>query len=133
VSRILVDTSVLSLFLKFDTRADLYRKHLEGTTPGIAFMTIAEIYFWAEKRNWGARRRTYVNETLHEYVVIPCDDALCLSWAQLRYACARKGRPISVADAWVAACALRFDAPLVTHNRKDFEAISDLRIISEND
>ncbi len=133
MNRVLVDTSVLSLFLKFDTRADLYRKHLEDTTPGIAFMTIAEIYFWAERRHWGARRRTYVDETLHGYAVISCDDALCLSWAEIRYGCERKGRPISVADAWIAACALRFDAPLVTHNRKDFEAISDLQIISEND
>lgn len=60
-------------------------------------------------------------------------DALCLSWAEIRYGCEREGRPISVADAWVAACALRFGAPLVTHNRKDFEAVSDLQSISEND
>lgn len=76
--------------------------------------------------------RVLVDTSVLSYVVISCDDALCLSWAQIRYECERKGRPISVADAWGAACALRFDAPLVTHNRKDFEAVPDLRIISEN-
>ncbi|MDQ6832067.1 MAG: hypothetical protein M3008_01610 [Chloroflexota bacterium] len=60
-------------------------------------------------------------------------DALCFSWAEIRYGCERERRPISVADAWATACALRFDAPLVTHNRKDFEVLSDLQIISEND
>lgn len=133
MNRVLVDTSVLSYLLKFDTRADLYRKHLEGTTPGISFMTVAEVYFWAEKYGWGARRRAHVNNTLRTYVVVPCDDALCTSWAKIRRVCEQKGRRISVADAWIAACALRYDAPLVTHNRKDFEAIPDLQIISEND
>ncbi|MCA1668427.1 MAG: PIN domain-containing protein [Thermomicrobia bacterium] len=127
----LVDTSVLSL-LKLDTRAERYRGHLEGTTPGISFMTVAEVCFRAEKYGWGARRRAHVDKTLHTYVVVPCDDALCVSWAKIRRICEQKGRRISVADAWVGACALRFDAPLVTHNRKDFEAVPDLHIIAEN-
>ena len=133
MNRVLVDTSVLSYLLKLDTRAELYRGHLEGTTPAISFMTVAEVYFWAEKYGWGARRRAYVDKTLRTYVVVPCDDALCVSWAKIRRECERKSRRISTADAWVAACALRYDAPLVTHNRKDFEAISDLQIISRND
>jgi len=132
VNRVLVDTCVLSYLLKLDTRAELYRGHIEGTTPGISFMTVAEVYFWAEKYGWGARRRVHVDRTLRTYVVVPCNDALCVSWAKIRQECERKGKRISVADAWVAACALRYDALLVTHNRKDFEAISDLQIISEN-
>lgn len=132
MNQVLVDTSVLSYLLKLDTRAELYRRHLEGTTPAISFMTVAEDYFWAEKYDWGARRRASVDKTLRTYVVVPCDDALCVSWAKITRECERKGRRISTPDAWVAACALRYDAPLVTHNRKDIEAISDRRIISEN-
>jgi predicted nucleic acid-binding protein len=41
-----------------------------------------------------------------------------------------KGRPISYHDAWIAAAGIRFGLPLVTHNRKHFEHLSDLRIIS---
>jgi tRNA(fMet)-specific endonuclease VapC len=132
MNRVLVGTSVLSYLLKFDTRAELYRKHIEGTTPGIAFMTVAEVYFWAEKYRWGARRRSSVDATLRGYVVIPCDDALCASWARIRYERERQGRPISHADTWIAACALHYDAPLITHNRRDFEDIAGLQIISEN-
>ncbi len=35
------------------------------------------------------------------------------------------------ADAWVAAVALIFDVPLVMHNRKHFENVEGLKIISE--
>lgn len=39
--------------------------------------------------------------------------------------------PISAADAWIAATALLYGVPLVTHNRKDFEGIDGLVVISE--
>lgn len=44
----------------------------------------------------------------------------------------KKGRPIETADAWVAAAALMFDVPLITHNRKHFENVENLKIISES-
>jgi tRNA(fMet)-specific endonuclease VapC len=44
----------------------------------------------------------------------------------------RNGRPISAADAWVAATALYLGVPLVTHNQNHFIGIDGLLIISEN-
>jgi predicted nucleic acid-binding protein len=35
-------------------------------------------------------------------------------------------------DAWIAATALVFDIPLVTHNRRHFDFIENLTLISEN-
>jgi predicted nucleic acid-binding protein len=42
------------------------------------------------------------------------------------------GNPIDTADAWVAAVALLFDIPLVTNNRRHFENVGNLKIISES-
>jgi tRNA(fMet)-specific endonuclease VapC len=42
-----------------------------------------------------------------------------------------RGRPIGHGDAWVAAVALRHGMPLVTHNRKHFEGIPGLAVVSE--
>jgi predicted nucleic acid-binding protein len=42
------------------------------------------------------------------------------------------GRPISAADAWIAATALHLGAPLVTHNRSHFIGVDGLNVISEN-
>jgi predicted nucleic acid-binding protein len=37
------------------------------------------------------------------------------------------GRPISVGDAWIAATALAYNAPLVTHNPDDFLNVPNLQ------
>jgi len=41
------------------------------------------------------------------------------------------GHPIAPGDAWIAAAALAFRIPLVTHNRKHFEHVPGLIVVSE--
>jgi len=38
------------------------------------------------------------------------------------------GRRIETADAWVAATALVYDAPLLSHNKADYLGVSGLRL-----
>lgn len=38
---------------------------------------------------------------------------------------------MSVGDTWIATTALAYDAPLVTHNPKDFSNVAGLTIITE--
>jgi tRNA(fMet)-specific endonuclease VapC len=132
VSNVVVDTNVASYILKGDTRAALYRDHLQGAVS-LSFMTVAEMYRWADTARWGIRKRTELQTFLQGYVIIWSDEGTCRLWARIRADCARQGRPISVQDAWIAACALHVNVPLITHNRKDFEVVPDLQIISEND
>jgi len=47
---VLLDTDVASFIFKRDTRAAAYSEHLEGKIPAISFMTIAELFQWAEVR-----------------------------------------------------------------------------------
>ena len=128
---IIVDTDVTSYFLKEDSRAGLYRPHLLGLPKIISFMTLAELRRWELQNNWGARRLKRAKEFLDEFSVIYADEKLCEIWAKIKSEAHRKGRPIETADAWVAAVALMFDVPLVTHNRKHFENVKNLQIISE--
>jgi predicted nucleic acid-binding protein len=44
---------------------------------------------------------------------------------KIKFEAKKKGGPIDTADAWVAAVALMFDIPLVTHNRQHFENITN--------
>jgi hypothetical protein len=39
------------------------------------------------------------------------------------------GRRIETADAWIAATALLYDAPLVTHNGSDYVGVPGLKLI----
>lgn len=126
-----VDTDVTSYFLKEDSRTELYRRHLFGLPKIISFMTLAELRRWELQNNWGARRVKQAREFLDGFSVVYASEKLCQIWAEIKSDAHKKGRPIDTADAWVAAVALMFDIPLVTHNRKHFENIGGLRIISE--
>ena len=131
MTTLIVDTDVVSFLLKDDTRAHLYRAHLQDNTLALSFMTVAELYQWAYVRNWGERRLARLEEQLHRYVIVPFDNELCKQWASICVQRQRLGRPISAQDAWIAATALRHSCPLVTHNRNDFSAIAGLEVISE--
>jgi tRNA(fMet)-specific endonuclease VapC len=39
----------------------------------------------------------------------------------------RNGRRIETADAWIAATALLYNAPLLTHNKSDYLGVPGLR------
>lgn len=64
------------------------------------------------------------------YLVLPFDDALARRWAEMCVKFKRTGRGITDADAWIAATALLHQVPLATHNRKHFEHIPGLTLIS---
>jgi tRNA(fMet)-specific endonuclease VapC len=131
MTTLIVGTDVVSFLLKGDTRAQLYRPHLQDKTLALSFMTVAELYQWAYVRNWGDRKLTRLEEQLHRYVIVPFDNELCKQWASISVQRQRLGRPISVQDAWIAATALRHSCPLVTHNGDDFSDITDLEVISK--
>lgn len=128
VDLVLVDTNVMSFAIKADSRRDLYRQHLDGRQVCLSFMTIAELYRWTITRNWGSKRIEGLRLELAKCVVLPYDDELAWAWARLR---SMKGKPMEVGDAWIAATAVRHGLPLVTHNRRHFDGIAGLRVISE--
>ncbi|HLL99757.1 MAG TPA: PIN domain-containing protein [Pyrinomonadaceae bacterium] len=129
---IIVDTDVTSYLLKQDSRAELYRPHLFGLPKMISFMTLAELRRWEIQNNWGEKRKVKAREFLAAFAVVYADEKLCEYWAKIKSEEHKKGNPIDTADAWVAAAALMFGVPLVTHNRRHFENINGLQIVSES-
>lgn len=130
---VFLDTNIVSYLFNRDTRAILYRPYLVNNTTYLSFMTVAEMHFGADRARWGDSRRHRLSVFLRGYPVVQSTPEICVLWGQITAACEHQGRRIVAADAWIAACALRYDAPLITHNRKDFDAVPDLQIISEND
>ncbi len=127
MSRVVVDISVVSYLLKKHSLAHRYWEHLEGRFLGISFMSVAELYRWPLLRGWGENRVRELKEHLRSYVVLPYDDAMSWEWARLM---SRKGQPMDPADAWIAATAIRYESPLVTHNVQHFRHIEGLRLIT---
>jgi|ERR1044071_9613113 predicted nucleic acid-binding protein len=128
---VVVDTNVLSFFIKNDTRATLYQPHLDGRLQIIAAQTLAELELWALIHNWGTRRRATLHAYLKEFVLAEADEAICFSWAAVQANARKLGRPISVSDAWIAATALAYEVVLVTHNPDDFKNVPGLSIVTE--
>jgi predicted nucleic acid-binding protein len=130
MARVVVDPDVVSFRLKKDSRAKLYRRHLAGRFPVIAFMTLAELHAWAHERRWGTSRRDELTRHLAQYETYFADDLLCRVWADVWSRARKRGRPIEVADAWIAATALSLGAPLATHNAEDFAGVDGLEILT---
>lgn len=129
--KLLIDTNIVSYMMRGKAEAQAYAKHLQGNLLAISFVTVGELFYGAEKANWGDQKRLKLETTLRNFLVIPYDYEIAKTYARILTDCERKGRPISSNDAWIAACAIRHSVPLVTHNAKHFESVKDLRLITE--
>jgi tRNA(fMet)-specific endonuclease VapC len=130
IGLVLLDTNVASFILKHDTRADLYRPNIAGKLWALSFQSVAELEQWARIRGWGEQRKADLEKFFDQMVMLNPDRDMCRLWGEIRAGAKKKGRPIDVADAWIAATALRYGIPLVTHNRADFQFFDGLTIIS---
>ena len=131
-AKIILDTCIVSYLMKGDPLAEAYVPHIQGRLLAISFITVGEMYFGAENRNWGNKKRMELETTLRNFVVVPYDHEIARFYGRLVAERKRNGKPIAPNDAWIAACAARHAVPLVTHNAKDFMGITALDIITEN-
>jgi tRNA(fMet)-specific endonuclease VapC len=130
-ARVILDTNIVSYVMRGGPEAEAYAPYIDGKLSAITFITVGEMYFGAEKKNWGAQRRNQLETVLRNFVVIPYDHEVARCYGRLVAERRRHGRPIDPNDAWIAACAVRHAVPLITHNAKDFEGISALQVITE--
>ncbi|MEA3359590.1 MAG: type II toxin-antitoxin system VapC family toxin [Thermodesulfobacteriota bacterium] len=130
-AKIILDTCIVSYLMKGGPLAEAYALHTQGRLLAISFITVGEMYFGAENRNWGNKKRRALETTLRNFVVIPYDHEIARCYGRLVAERKHNGEPIAPNDAWIAACAVRHAVPLVTHNAKDFMGITALDVITE--
>jgi tRNA(fMet)-specific endonuclease VapC len=133
MSRVVVDTDVVSFLFKGHSIGALYAASLAGQTLLISFMTVAELERWAIQSQWGEARRRWLQLHLDRFVVVPFNRRLCSLWAEVTVGAQLRGRRIECADDWIAATAMRHDVPLVTHNRGDYLGVQGLNLISHGE
>jgi tRNA(fMet)-specific endonuclease VapC len=130
MSQIVVDTDVASYIFNWHSSAQRYVDALRGSELILSFMSIAELRMGAIAAGWGVRRRTLLEQFMQGFEVVYADNSLCTLWARLRADARAAGRSLSPQDAWIAATAVGLDAPLVTNNRRDYEHVQKLRLLS---
>ena len=130
MSQIVVDTDVASYIFNWHSLAQQYADALRGSELILSFMTIAELRMGAISAGWGGRRRVLLEQFMQRFELVYADNDLCTVWARIRADARAAGKALSPQDAWVAATALALDAPLATNNRRDFEQVRRLRLVS---
>jgi len=128
---VLLDTDVYSYLTKGDTHASLYRPHVEGRTICVSFITVGEILYGAKKKKWSNAKIEDAKQKLKSVVIIPYDYELCVQYGELKATLEAQGITVALHDLWIAACALRHSIPLISNNRRHFEQIPGLELISE--
>jgi len=122
---------VFSFLLKGDTRAAPYEEHIKRKTLALSFVTVGELLLWPKIRGWGAARITELERRISLTAVIPYDMAICQTYAELKANLTKVGKPVPDNDLWIAATAVRHSIPLISHNRKHYDEIPELVLISE--
>src|SRR5258708_31267338 len=126
---VVVDTDVVSFLFKNHSLAPVYQAILVGRPLAVSLITLAEIEYWMETKNWGAGRRESMQRFITRFTSLLPDTETARAWARIKSRCEKKGRPIAFADAWIAAAALQLNVPLVTHSASDYDAVDNLTIL----
>ena len=63
-AKIILDTDIVSYLMKGGALARAYVPHVQGKLLAIAFITVGEMYFGAENKNWGEKKRKELETTL---------------------------------------------------------------------
>ena len=125
-----MDTDVVSFLFKSHPLAPAYQAILGGRPLAVSLITLAEIEYGMEVKSWGANRRDLMRRFLGRFTPLLPDAETARLWARIKSAREKKGRPITFADAWIAAAALQLGVPLATHNARDYAAIENLVILT---
>lgn len=117
--RVVLDTDVASRTLKQLLTGPLATK-LIGTTWCVTFVTVGELWHWAEMRHWGRRTRDELEHRLNDVLILDSNESVSRTWGQIYADAKQRGRTSPVNDSWITACCLANDLPLATLNIKDF-------------
>lgn len=134
----LLDTNVLSELMR-PAPAPQVLAWIDAQTPHdlyVSAVTRAEIELGiallaaGKRRNGLAEQATAMFEDDFRARCLPFDEACAVLYAALVAARTRKGVPVSVEDAQIAATALCHSKVLVTRNVADFSGIAGLRVVN---
>jgi predicted nucleic acid-binding protein len=130
---VLLDTDVFSYFFKKHSKAALYEPHVAGKLKAISFITVGEGMAGAKLDGWGQAKMLRLRNAFRTVVIVPYDLEVCEAYASLADLKTANGssRTLAANDRWIAACAIRHGIPLISHNRRHFEGVSGLKLITE--
>jgi predicted nucleic acid-binding protein len=101
MNAVVVDTDVVSLVFKGDSRAEKYLSALTAPDLLVSFMTEAELERWILQAKWGPERIVRFRTYMKRFVSVPSSRDLIVKWAEVMVVARSLGRRIEVAVAGV--------------------------------
>jgi tRNA(fMet)-specific endonuclease VapC len=97
---------------------------------GLSIISLAELYDGVFGSTAPQRDEQMLRNFLAAVEVVPLDESVCRIFAEERFRLRAAGMLISDLDLLIGATAIRHELTLLTNNRRHFERMRNLRIIS---
>ena len=122
---ILIDTDVCIELLNGNKKV-LQRRNEYDDPIGISFMSVAELYYGAEKSSNPSKNHSLVEALLLSLEIVQTDLSILKRFGMIKAPLVRSGTTIADADILVAATAMEKGSKLITGNMKHFQRIPGL-------
>lgn len=126
---IIIDTDVCIELLKGNKKI-LQRRDRYEDPIGISFMSVAELYYGAEKSTNPTRNRSAIEGLLLTLDIVQPEISILKRSGSIKAELQKAGSMIPDADIIIAATALETGSRLVTSNLKHFERVPGLQLES---
>ena len=124
---ILLDTDICIELLKGNKRILQRRDQYDGPV-GVCFMTIAELYYGAEKSRDPSKNIDTIEKLLITLEIVHTDIAILKRFGIIKALLQKQGESIADADILIASATLEKAERLITGNTKHFERIAGLAL-----
>jgi len=124
---ILIDTDICIELLKGNKRIIQRRDQYDGVI-GISFMSIAELYYGAEKSKEPSKNIDIIENLLLSLEIVQTEISILKRFGIIKAQLQKVGTMIADADVLIAATALEKAEMLITGNSKHFERVSGLSL-----
>ena len=125
----LLDTNTCIYFLNRRSEKIIRRfKQLSPSQIRLPSITVAELYYGAEKSKSKSKNRQRVKQFASTFDIIPFDEKACIAYVKVRCKLEKAGTPVGPMDLLIASIGLAHNFVVVTNNEKEFKRISGLKV-----
>jgi tRNA(fMet)-specific endonuclease VapC len=123
------------IYLMAGREPDKQRKilaRLEALDPGepvhLSSIVVSELSYGAQKGRWKKANMALLEQFLLDFSIAVFDELAAHTCGAIRAALEKKGKPIGPMDTLIAAHAVSLKMTLVTHNVREFNRVSGLKV-----
>lgn len=125
----LLDTNICIYLIKKQPKRVLHRlRELDIATVGVSSITVAELQYGVAKSSRPEQNALALAAMLAPLEVLPFDDGAAAVYGTVRATLERAGTPIGSMDLLIAAHARALGRTIVTHNTREFNRVSGLKV-----